>query len=152
MKEKFELSIEQNKIVQCGGNIVVIADPGSGKTTTMGYKIKKILSENKFKGVIAISYTNKASEELKSKVKMLVDDIKLSYFGTIDKFYISEIIIPFAKDITGESNKYEVIKIEDINLIQNIENNNLELEYAIQQLKEGKIILNTNINNWYQNN
>lgn len=54
MKEKFELSIEQNKIIQCGGNIVVIADPGSGKTTTMGYKIKKILSENKFKGVIAI--------------------------------------------------------------------------------------------------
>lgn len=143
MKEKIELSTEQNKIVQCDGNIVVIADPGSGKTTTMGYKIKKILSENKFKGVIAISYTNKASEELKSKVKMLVDDIKLSYFGTIDKFYISEIIIPFAKDIIGEINKYEVIKIEDINSEQNIENNNFELEYAIQQLKEGKIVLNT---------
>lgn len=141
MKGKFKLSLEQNKIVECDGNIVVIADPGSGKTTTMGYKIKKILSENKFKGVIAISYTNKASEELKSRVKHLVEDIKFSYFGTIDKFYISEIIIPFAKDITGIKNKYEVTKIDDIHLMEEIEDN--KLGYAIEQLKEGKIILNT---------
>ena len=75
--KKIELSDEQKKIIECDGNIVVIADPGSGKTTTMSYKIKKVLSENTFKGVIAISYTNKASDELKTKVKKLIEDIKL---------------------------------------------------------------------------
>ena len=50
--KKIELSDEQKKIIECDGNIVVIADPGSGKTTTMSYKIKKVLSENTFKAFI----------------------------------------------------------------------------------------------------
>ena len=139
MKE-INLSEEQRKIIECDGNIVVVADPGSGKTTTMSYKIKKILLENTFKGVIAISYTNKASDELKSRVKNLVEDIKLSYFGTIDKFYISEIIMPFAKDIINKHNKYEVIKMEDLSLLEKGEQE--QLEYSINKLNEGKIVLN----------
>lgn len=139
--KKIELSDEQKKIIECDGNIVVIADPGSGKTTTMSYKIKKVLSENTFKGVIAISYTNKASDELKTKVKKLIEDIKLSYFGTIDKFYISEIIIPFAKDVIRKSNKYEVVRIDEIDILP--ENEQEQLRFSIEKLNEGKIVLNT---------
>ena len=65
----FTLTKEQLDIINAEGNIVVIAVPGSGKTTTITYKIKKILSElDEYQGVIAISYTNKASNELKGRV------------------------------------------------------------------------------------
>lgn len=59
---------EQQKIIDCPRNIVVIANPGSGKTYTLSIKIKKILeSLSSNKGIIAISYTNKASNELRQR-------------------------------------------------------------------------------------
>jgi superfamily I DNA/RNA helicase len=51
--------------------------------------------------VIAISYTNKASTELRQRVKQGGTDTKASFFGTIDRFFISEIIIPFGRRIWG---------------------------------------------------
>ena len=93
----FTLTKEQLDIINAEGNIVVIAVPGSGKTTTITYKIKKILSElDEYQGVIAISYTNKASNELKGRVMNISADLNNSFFGTIYSFYLSEIIIPFA--------------------------------------------------------
>ena len=41
----FTLTKEQLDIINAEGNIVFIAVPVSGKTTTITYKIKKILSE-----------------------------------------------------------------------------------------------------------
>lgn len=61
---------------------------------------------------IAISFTNKASDELKRRCKQRCKDTKQSFFGTIDKFYLSQIIMPFACHITGVKKDYEVI--EDI--------------------------------------
>lgn len=61
-----ELTEEQKAIIESEGNVVVIAVPGSGKTTTISYKIGKILTDiSEYNGIIAISYTNKASDELK---------------------------------------------------------------------------------------
>lgn len=143
MNQKFELSEEQKEIISYDGNTVVLANPGSGKTTTMSYKIKEILSKSKYKGVIAISYTNKASEELKTKVKGLVEDIKFSYFGTIDKFYIVEIIRPFGRDLIKTSvNKYEVknLEKEETNEFKQKSKND-KLKFALKQLENGYIIL-----------
>lgn len=93
---------EQQKIIDSPGNIVVIANPGSGKTYTLSIKIKKILellSSNK--GIIAISYTNKASNELRQRSLSGGVDKKQSFFGTIDKFFISELIFPFLSRLFG---------------------------------------------------
>lgn len=139
----FELSKEQKEIIEYEGNIVVLANPGSGKTTTMSYKIKDILSKSKFKGVIAISYTNKASEELKAKVKGIIEDTRFSYFGTIDKFYIVEIIMPFAKDVINiRKYKYEVKSLEK-EKIREFKNKSQseKLNIALEELKRGYIIL-----------
>lgn len=46
-------------------------------------------------------FTNKASDELKRRCKQRCADTKQSFFGTIDKFYISQIIIPFSSHVTG---------------------------------------------------
>lgn len=101
---------EQKDIIDYLGNIVVTAKPGSGKTFTIVEKIATVLPDlPDYKGVIAISFTNKASDELKRRCKQRCKDTKQSFFGTIDKFYLSQIIMPFACHITGIKNDYEVI-------------------------------------------
>lgn len=60
---------EQAKILSHEGNIVVTARPGSGKTYTVVEKIRIVLEKlPDYKGIVAISFTNKASEELKKIV------------------------------------------------------------------------------------
>lgn len=93
---------QQERILECNENCVVIAGPGSGKTTTIAHKIYSVVTElNWYEGVAAISYTNKASGELRDKTKKLCQDLKNSVFSTIDSFYIGNIIIPFGKRFFG---------------------------------------------------
>ncbi|KAF2508720.1 ATP-dependent helicase [Flavobacterium zhairuonense] len=93
---------QQEAIIGYDDSCVVIAAPGSGKTFVISQKIK-----NNFKGllehqgVIAISYTNKASNELKRRSLSNGENPKSSFFGTIDKFNLSEIIVPFGKQLFG---------------------------------------------------
>lgn len=95
---------EQKAILNYNGNTVVTANPGSGKTYTVVEKIGKVLHDlPSYKGIIAISFTNKASDELKKRCKRKGINAKSSFFGTIDKFYISEIIIPYAFAYAGSS-------------------------------------------------
>lgn len=93
---------QQKLILDYEGNSVVIAAPGSGKTFVISEKIKRNLkSLLEHQGVIAISYTNKASTELKNRSLSNGEKPMSSFFGTIDKFNLSEIIIPFAKHFFG---------------------------------------------------
>ncbi|MGP1061949.1 UvrD-helicase domain-containing protein [Serratia sp. CY71028] len=63
-----KLTEEQKDAINYDGNMVLTACPGSGKTTVIVNKVAKILSECKsYQGVIAISYTNKSSDELKKR-------------------------------------------------------------------------------------
>lgn len=104
---------QQILIIKHDGNAVVIAAPGSGKTFVISEKIKrnlKLLLEHQ--GIIAISYTNKASLELKKRSLSNGENPMSSFFGTIDKFFLSEIIIPFAKQLFGlPSKQIKIIKI-----------------------------------------
>lgn len=103
---------EQKDIIDYPGNIVVTAKPGSGKTFTIVEKIANVLPDlPDYKGVIAISFTNKASDELIRRCKQRCKDTKQSFFGTIDKFYLSQIIMPFACHITGAKKDFEVVEI-----------------------------------------
>lgn len=89
---------EQQEILKEKKSCVVVARPGSSKTYTMSHKIQSILNELPgHTGVIAISYTNKASNELKERVLNLGVQKKSSFFGTIDKFCLTEIVIPFLR-------------------------------------------------------
>jgi superfamily I DNA/RNA helicase len=107
---------QQKLIIDYDGNAVVIAAPGSGKTFVLSEKIKLNLKELfEHNGVIAISYTNKASLELKNRSLSKGENPLSSFFGTIDKFNLSEIIIPFAKQLFGiPNNDFKIIKITDL--------------------------------------
>ncbi|MDB5144561.1 MAG: hypothetical protein JWQ66_3274 [Mucilaginibacter sp.] len=91
---------QQELILNYHESAVIIAAPGSGKTFVISEKIRVLLNVcPSYQGVIAISYTNKASSELKDRCLKNGHDPKSSFFGTMDKFYIGEIIIPFGKHI-----------------------------------------------------
>ena len=103
---------EQQDIIGCLDNLVVTAKPGSGKTYTIVTKMASILPQlPDYQGIIAISFTNKASEELKIRCQKSGIPQKASFFGTIDRFYISQIIIPFAGHLTGVAPEYSVERI-----------------------------------------
>ncbi|WP_037283888.1 UvrD-helicase domain-containing protein [Saccharibacillus sacchari] len=130
MSKIVQPSPDQQKIVQLDDNIVVTAKPGSGKTFTIVEKINRI-SKNLFdyQGVIAISFTKKASEELKTRCERKGINNKNNFYGTIDKFYISEIIVPFSKILLGKVVELEVIE-------------GLEDDAIYKYLKEKKEFLN----------
>ena len=139
---------EQKTIIEEHENCVVIARPGSGKTTTMALKIQNILVDLPFyKGVIAISFTNKASNELERKSHQNGADHKNSFFGTIDKFFISEIIFPFGERVFGKPNKDLVIKkfteIEDDlqESIQSSPNNQIKAQLLGTLFGDGVILV-----------
>lgn len=114
---------QQILILDYDENSVVIAAPGSGKTFVLSEKIKKNLKTlHEHQGVIAISYTNKASTELKNRSLSNGENPMSSFFGTIDKFNLSEIIVPFAKHLF-KIPEFE-IKISKISSLPNDEKDN----------------------------
>lgn len=108
----------QRDIINEEGNTVVLASPGSGKTFVMSEKIKRLLRSDDmrdYQGVIAISYTRKASIHLKRKT--LTDGVreKNSFFGTIDSFCLTQIVLPFGNYVMGYPEN-EVIPIAEKDL------------------------------------
>lgn len=139
---------EQQAVLSYDKNIVVTARPGSGKTYTVVEKIATVLpSLPDFKGAIAISFTNKASDELKIRCRQRGIDSKRSFFGTIDKFYISEIIIPFASHLTNSMPDYGVVdKISSEEQYNGLQGatfpfSSEQEELLLAALTEGKIFL-----------
>lgn len=109
-------TLDQEKVINYDGNSVVIAKPGTGKTLTLAYKIRKILADLPYyKGVIAISYTNKASDELQNRSLGTGVERKDSFFGTTDKFFLSEIIMPFGERVFGKPiQELSVLKFSEL--------------------------------------
>ncbi|KAF3999031.1 UvrD-helicase domain-containing protein [Glaciimonas immobilis] len=106
---EFTPTAEQVLAIDYLGHMVVTACPGSGKTEVISRKIRTLTASlPSYKGVIAISFTNKASDELRDRCKAGNLDVKGSFFGTIDKFCIGRIILPFIKHMVIISNSLEI--------------------------------------------
>ncbi len=68
-----DLNSEQKAAVLHPGSVFLVACPGSGKTKTLTYKIAYELSRLQFKKqyVIAITYTNRAADEIRERIEAL---------------------------------------------------------------------------------
>ena len=108
----------QRNIIEHQGNVVVMASPGSGKTYVISEKIKEILKQDTlydYQGVIAISYTRKASAHLKDRSLKGGLSSKNSFFGTIDSFCLTQIILGFGNYVIGyPQNEISPIDIKDL--------------------------------------
>lgn len=149
MKKATKPTTEQIRIIEEQGNLVVTAKPGSGKTFTI---VEKIIDISKsllnYQGVIAISFTRKASQELELRYKRKSIESNYHFFGTIDKFYISEIIIPFSKLLFGVGKKLEVkdsiddySKYKDLKKLKHTRDDKELFILLEQALQEGLLFL-----------
>lgn len=104
MVSTIKFTEEQKTAIRSNNSMVVTACPGSGKTTVIVEKIRSAFENlESYQGIIAISFTIKASKELADKCKRNGANIKSSYIGTIDNFCLSEIIFPFISKLYGKS-------------------------------------------------
>ncbi|MBQ0087746.1 MAG: ATP-dependent helicase [Prevotellaceae bacterium] len=92
---------ERQKYIAARGKIVVTACPGSGKTTSIVYKLRQLHEEqskiNKHAGVLCLSFTNKAVDEIKDAYYQM-HGCYISYphdVMTIDSFLTQNILFPF---------------------------------------------------------
>lgn len=79
---------------------VVLAGPGSGKTTILTLKIMKLLQESIHppQGLACITYSREAANEFKNRLKYFgLKTRKNIFLGTVHSFCISEILSPFAE-------------------------------------------------------
>lgn len=111
----FTPSAEQNRAIECLSDMVIVARPGSGKTSVLSCKVRNLVSELRpYQGIVAISFTNKASDELEHRCKDDAFDIKQSFFGTIDEFCLKEIVFPFARQLMHIAADAKTAKVSEL--------------------------------------
>ena len=112
---KEDLNAEQYQAVcSTEGYLRVLAGAGTGKTKTLAYRYAYLLTALGMspKAVLCVTFSNKASREMRSRINKLCGDIALPYVTTFHAFccdFLREEIhaLGFAKNFT-------VIDVSDV--------------------------------------
>lgn len=106
-----DLNQEQEEIVKSKKNLYVTACPGSGKTRVLTRKIawESIEHTDSLKKIVAITYTNKAADEIKERIESLGIDGKNIWVGTIHQFCLEFIIYPSKMNLPIVSKGFVII-------------------------------------------
>lgn len=92
-----KLNPQQRQVCVNEGNILLKACPGSGKTRTLTYKlaysVQKYITSKKLN--IAITYTNRAADEIKERLEKIDIPEDKVWVGTIHQFCLEFIIRPY---------------------------------------------------------
>ncbi len=145
-----KLNDKQKEVVEQGdGPILIVAGAGSGKTKTLTARLAYLIANNKVspKNILAITFTNKAAEQMKSRVNkelakfynIKIDAKNYPFVGTFHSFgakvlrenpkyfnrtkafsiYDRNDSIKIAKEILGNPNQKEKVKKKDIAILLN---------------------------------
>ncbi|MGW9529012.1 UvrD-helicase domain-containing protein [Paenibacillus terrae] len=102
---------KQKEICMSDKNLILTACPGSGKTKTLTYRLAYLSTiysaSNKLN--LAITYTNRASEEIKNRLLNFNIDLKNVWAGTIHQFCLEFIIRPYSMYSKRISRGYRII-------------------------------------------
>lgn len=115
---------EQLEAFHSNTSTVVLAGPGSGKTTVLTLKIMKLLNENIEvpRGLACITFSKEAAKEFTTRIKKMGYQKRNNVFlGTVHAFCISHVLKPFAQlfddgfplplDMITESEKLSLYKL-----------------------------------------
>lgn len=105
------LSPEQEAACQAPDNVLLTACPGSGKTRTLtrrlAYQAAQEPASKKWN--VAITFTNRAADEIASRLDDMGNDLSNIWTGTIHQFCMQFIIRPYAMYSNRLSKGYSII-------------------------------------------
>lgn len=127
MSKQIELNDIQKQAVEAVENSVLIfAGAGTGKTRVLTAKIAHLIKKEKFSpdNILAVTFTNKAAEEMKSRVKEVIGP-KASKVNIGTFHSICARILRFEIGVLGFNSNFAIYDAADqINLIKSIINVN----------------------------
>jgi len=79
---------QKEAVTILGGPVLVIAGPGSGKTRALTHRIVYLIQKGvPPENILAVTFTNKAAEEMKERVKKLLYSFRKSHLPDIGTFH-----------------------------------------------------------------
>ena len=121
-------------VINTEGPCLIIAGAGSGKTKVLTHKIAYLISEKDVKPwkILAITFTNKAANEMKTRVEALVGDIaKDMWIGTFHS-----ICVRILRKQIDEKAKKRLNQHFVENHKEPLEHQSMDTETMYQQMKE----------------
>ncbi|MCC5838824.1 MAG: ATP-dependent helicase [Opitutales bacterium] len=82
------LSPDQKRIVEAAdGHYLVVASAGAGKTRVLTERVRHLIADRKVRSrVLSLTFTNKAAEEMRQRIRSVPDLQDRAYIGTIHSF------------------------------------------------------------------
>ncbi|RJE90898.1 ATP-dependent helicase [Paenibacillus sp. 1011MAR3C5] len=97
-----KLNPQQKEAVKFQENALVIACPGSGKTRVLtskiAYELEKMSTKKKM--VVALTYTNRAAEEISKRIDEMGISTEQLWAGTIHSFCFQWILSPYSSNLS----------------------------------------------------
>lgn len=140
-----DLNPSQKKaVITTEGPVLVIAGAGSGKTKTLTHRVVFLIQEKKVpaRNILAVTFTNKASNEMKERILKLLDKEKNSsqipHIGTFHNICVK--ILRQEIGLLGYSRSFNIFDDQDqLSLIKKVFN---ELEINKDQFNPKNILNN----------
>ena len=96
------------------GAVLVLAGAGSGKTKVLTTRVAYLINEKKInpRNILAITFTNKAANEMKERISSMVEDsryIQISTYHSLGLLFIKENF-----DKLGYKSNFTIIDSDDV--------------------------------------
>ncbi len=133
---------QQEAVQYTAGPLLIVAGAGSGKTRVLTYRIAYLINLGvKPERILALTFTNKAAEEMKSRIATLVDKYQAMkvWAGTFHSIFAR--ILRIESNHLGYTSSFSIYDTDDsIRLIKQIvDRSNISLQKLTPQSIQSKI-------------